>query len=249
MTDMAGKKLNSANHKQEQEQGIRLNKYLSDAGICSRREADRMIESGRIRIGEHAAVMGERVKEGDTVLVDEKPVNPEEKLILLAFHKPVGIECTCDRNNKDNIIDFIHYPKRLIYVGRLDKNSSGLILMTNDGELANRIAKSSEQHQKEYVVRVNKKITEDFLAKMAEGVPILDTITRPCEIRKIDDYTFDIILTQGLNRQIRRMCETLNYKVMELQRIRVMNIRLNLLKEGTYRRVSESEIIDLMELV
>lgn len=246
---MAGKKLNSANQKQEQEQGIRLNKYLSDAGICSRREADRMTESGRIKIDGHIAVMGERVKEGSKVLVDGKPINPEEELILLALHKPIGIECTCDRNNKDNIIDFIHYPKRLIYVGRLDKNSSGLILMTNDGELANRIAKSSEQHEKEYVVRVNKKITDDFLAKMAEGVSILDTVTRPCEIQKIDEYTFNIILTQGLNRQIRRMCEALNYKVMGLQRIRVMNIKLNRLKEGTYRRVSEVEIKDLMELV
>lgn len=247
---MAGnKKLNSQNAAEEKQKGIRLNKYLSDAGVCSRREADRMIEAGRVKIDERIAAVGERVKEGSGVYVDGKPIKKEDNLIVLALNKPVGIECTCDRTNPDNVIDFIQYPKRLVYVGRLDKNSSGLLLLTNDGELANRIAKSGEGHEKEYVVRVSKRITEEFLEKMAAGVPILNTITRPCEINKIDDYTFDIILTQGLNRQIRRMCETLGYKVMELQRIRVMNIRLNRLKEGTYRRVSESEIMNLMELL
>lgn len=247
---MAGnKKLNSGKKAEEKEKGIRLNKYLSDAGVCSRREADRMIEAGRVRIDDHRASVGERVIEGSMVYADGKQVKQQDSLILLALNKPAGIECTCDRTNPDNIIDFINYPKRLIYVGRLDKNSSGLILMTNDGELANRIAKSSEGHEKEYVVRVSKRITSDFLEKMAAGVPILDTVTRPCELNRIDDYTFGIVLTQGLNRQIRRMCETLNYKVTELKRVRVMNIRLNRLKEGTYRRISESEIMDLMELL
>ncbi len=247
---MAGnKKLNSQNAEEEKQRGIRLNKYLSDAGVCSRREADRIIEAGRVRIDERIAAVGERVKEGSDVYVDGKPIKKEDNLIVLALNKPVGIECTCDRTNPDNVIDFIQYPKRLVYVGRLDKNSSGLLLLTNDGELANRIAKSSERHEKEYVVRVSKRITDEFLEKMAAGVPILNTITRPCEINKIDDYTFDIILTQGLNRQIRRMCEAMGYKVMGLQRIRVMNIRLNRLREGTYRRVSESEIMNLMELL
>lgn len=229
--------------------GIRLNKFLSDSGVCSRREADRIIEAGRVEIDGHVAIIGERVKDGALVCVDKKAVKPKENLILLALNKPIGIECTCDRQNKDNVIDFIQYPSRLIYVGRLDKNSSGLLLMTNDGELANKIAKSREGHEKEYIVRVNKRISNEFLEKMAAGVAILDTITRPCQIWKKDDYSFHIILTQGLNRQIRRMCEALHYKVLELERIRVMNIKLNRLKVGTYRKVTEAEIKDLKNLL
>ena len=221
--------------------GLRLNKYLSDSGVCSRRDADRMIADGQITVNGKKAVMGQKIFAGDRVFYMGKEVKLEEERILLAFHKPVGIECTTDRGCKDNIIDFLHYEKKIFYVGRLDKNSCGLILMTNDGDLANRIAKAVNRHEKEYVVTVNKSITEDFLMKMQNGVRILDTVTRPCTIKKMDDKTFRIILTQGLNRQIRRMCEALNYRVVTLKRVRIMNILLGNLKEGTYRPVTPEE--------
>lgn len=230
-------------------EGIRLNKYLSDCGVCSRREADRLVEAGRVCINKVTAIMGQRVMEKDIVTVDGKKVELEEKLILLAVNKPVGIECTTDRNNPDNIIDYLSYPKKIFYIGRLDKNSHGLLLMTNDGNLADRVAKAVNRHEKEYIVRVNKKINDIFIQDMGKGVKILDTVTRKCKVRKIDDYTFNIVLTQGLNRQIRRMCETLGYKVKDLKRIRVMNIELGQLKEGTYRKVSDKEIKELISML
>jgi 23S rRNA pseudouridine2604 synthase len=225
---------------------IRLNKYISDSGVCSRREADRLVEAGKVKVNGEVAVMGLRIKEGDVVTVDGKPVKLQERLVLLAVNKPVGIECTTDRTNPDNIISFLNYPQKIFYIGRLDKNSHGLILMTNDGDLANRISKSVNKHEKEYIVKVNKKIDNEFIINMSNGVKILDTVTRKCKVNKIDDYTFNIILTQGLNRQIRRMCNALGFKVIDLKRIRVMNIKLGNLQEGSYRNVSDSEISQLI---
>lgn len=229
--------------------GIRLNKYLSDCGVCSRREADRLVEAGRVCINNITAVVGQRIMEGDIVTVDGRRAELEENLILLAVNKPVGIECTADRSNADNIIDYLNYPKKIFYIGRLDKNSHGLLLMTNDGDLANKMAKAVNMHEKEYIVRVNKKINDRFIHDMSKGVKILDTVTRECEVKKADDYTFNIILTQGLNRQIRRMCSAFGYKVTDLKRIRVMNIELGQLKEGTYRKVSDEEIKELKGII
>lgn len=226
---------------------IRLNKFLSDSGVCSRREADRLIADGKVRVNGSVAQLGMRVSREDEITCDGRQVIFEEELVLLAFNKPEGVECTADRKNKDNIIDYLNYPKKVTYVGRLDKNSCGLILMTNDGDLGNKISKSVNHHEKEYIVRVNKKITKDFIEKMSKGVKILDTVTRKCDVKRIDDYTFDIVLTQGLNRQIRRMCEALSYKVVYLERIRVMNILLGNLKRGSYREVTPEEIEELLK--
>lgn len=228
---------------------IRLNKFLSDAGMCSRREADRLIESGKVTVDGKVAVMGQKVLPTQKIVCKGKNVSREEEFILIAFHKPVGIECTSDKTNPDNIIDFINYPKRIYTIGRLDKNSEGLILLTNDGSIVNKISKSVNFHEKEYIVSVNKKINSDFIEKMSAGVPILDTVTRPCTVERIDDKTFRIILTQGLNRQIRRMCETLGYKVITLKRIRIMNINLGKLKMGTYRNVTDRELEELLRLI
>jgi len=239
---MSEKKLEKVNN-----DGVRLNKYLSDGGYCSRREADRLIEAGKVYIDGRVAVMGQKVLPTQKIICNGKSASRENELILIALNKPVGIECTCDRKNPDNIIDFLNYPKRVYTIGRLDKNSEGLILLTNDGSIVNKISKSVNYHEKEYIVSVNKKINADFIEKMSSGVPILDTVTRPCTVEKIDDKTFKIILTQGLNRQIRRMCETLGYKVMTLKRIRIMNINLGKLKLGTYRNVTDSELDTLLK--
>lgn len=244
-----GKKANCNKGSSDALEGIRLNKYLSDCGVCSRREADRLVEAGRVCINKVTAIMGQRVMEKDTVTVDGRKVELEEKLILLAVNKPVGIECTTDRNNPDNIIDYLSYPKKIFYIGRLDKNSHGLLLMTNDGNLADRVAKAVNRHEKEYIVRVNKKIDDKFVQDMSKGVKILDTVTRKCKVRKTDEYTFNIVLTQGLNRQIRRMCDALGYKVKDLKRVRVMNIELGQLKEGSYRKVSDEEIKELISML
>ncbi len=227
------------------EKGIRINKFLSDAGVCSRREADRWLEDGRITIDGEKALMGAKVLPGQRVCVDGKSISKVEDRILLAFHKPRGIVCTTSKDDPDNIVDFIHYEKRIYPIGRLDKDSEGLILLTNQGELVDKILRGSNYHEKEYIVKVNKKITEEFIKSMSQGVPILDTVTRPCEITKVDDYTFQIILTQGLNRQIRRMCEYFHYKVVMLRRIRVMNIKIGRLKVGTYRKVTPEEFREL----
>ena len=228
---------------------IRLNKYLSDSGICSRREADRLIESGKVMVNDKPALMGQKVTKADKIYVDGKKVDFEENLVLIAFNKPEGIECTSDKSNPDNVIDYISYPKKIFYIGRLDKDSFGLLLLTNDGDLANKIAKSVNNHEKEYIVKTNKKINGDFIEKMSNGVAILDTVTKKCKVEKIDDFTFRIILTQGLNRQIRRMCKALGYKVVSLERIRIMNIRLGNLAKGTYRNVTREEIQSLLSMV
>lgn len=226
---------------------IRLNKFLSDAGVCSRREADRFIEAGKVTVDGKTATMGMKVTLNQNVCLNGKPVKRQEKLILIALNKPEGIECTTDLSNPDNVVSFVNCPDRIYPVGRLDKNSKGLLLMTNSGAIVNKIMKASTYHEKEYVVSVNKPIDDEFIKKMSGGVPILDTVTRPCKVTKISSHTFKIILTQGLNRQIRRMCEYLDYKVISLQRVRIMNIKLGKLKEGTYRNVTDEELDTLLK--
>lgn len=224
---------------------IRLNKFLSDAGFCSRRQADRLIEEGHVKVNNETALMGQKVTLLDKVTVDGKEVSREEEQIVIAFNKPVGVECTTDKNNPDNIVDYINYKKRIYHIGRLDKNSQGLILLTNDGALVNNILKASNYHEKEYVVTVDKPITEEFIKQMAKGVKILDQVTRPCVVKKVNKHTFNIILTQGLNRQIRRMCETLGFKVQKLKRVRIMGVHLDNLPIGNYRNLTNSELDSL----
>lgn len=226
----------------------RLNKYLSDAGVCSRRQADRYVEEGRITVDGKTAELGQRVLPEQQICVDGKPIRISRKRVLLAVNKPRGIVCTTQKKEKDNIVDFIHYPERIYPVGRLDKESEGLLLMTNDGELMNEILKARNGHEKEYQVKVDKPVTKQFLRKMAQGVAILDTVTRPCKVRQTGPCSFRIILTQGLNRQIRRMCEVLGYRVKELKRLRIMNITLGDLPEGQYRDVTETEFRELERL-
>lgn len=230
-------------------EGIRINKFLSDRGVCSRREADRLILEGRVLVDGSAAVMGQKVTGRETIAVDGVTVKNKEKTVLIAFYKPKGIVCTTSSKEPDNIVDFINYPTRIFPIGRLDKDSEGLILLTNRGELSDKILRGSNYHEKEYIVHVNRKITEGFLKKMSEGVEILDTVTRPCQVEKINNYTFRIILTQGLNRQIRRMCEALGCRVERLKRIRVMNIRIDGLERGKYRDVTKSERKELEVLL
>lgn len=234
----------------EEKQGpVRLNKYLSEAGVCSRREADKLIESGRVSVDGQRAVTGMKVFPGQTVKVGKKVVSRQDEMVVLAVNKPVGIVCTEERRERSSIVRFLNFPVRVTYVGRLDKDSRGLLLMTNNGDIINKMMRAGNFHEKEYKVTVDKEITPEFLKQMASGVPILDTVTRPCRAEQIGKYTFSIILTQGLNRQIRRMCEALGYQVRDLQRVRVMNIRLGNLKEGEYRRLTDEELNELYELL
>ena len=228
---------------------VRLNKYLSEAGVCSRREADRLIESGRVTVDGKPAQTGMKVIPGQEVQVGKKLVSKGDEMVVLAVNKPRGIVCTEEKRERNSIVRFLDYPIRVTYVGRLDKDSRGLLLMTNNGDIINRMMRASNYHEKEYKVTVDKEITDEFLEKMAGGVPILDTVTRPGKVRKIEKYTFSIILTQGLNRQIRRMCEALGYEVKDLLRVRVMNIRLGSLKEGGYRKVTDAELEELYKLI
>ena len=228
---------------------VRINKYLSEAGVCSRREADRFIEEGKVLIDGKLAQMGSKVSKNNQVSFCGKPVKKEEKLVLIAFHKPQGIVCTTDQREPNNIISFLQYGMRIYPIGRLDKDSEGLILLTNDGDIVNKILRAENNHEKEYVVTVNKEITADFLKGMASGVPILDTVTNPCIIKQEDKFTFRIIITQGLNRQIRRMCEHFDYRVKTLKRVRIMNIQLGRLKVGTYRNITEKEIEGLNQSI
>lgn len=225
---------------------IRINKFLSEAGVCSRRGADRLVEEGRVLIDGEIAVLGAQVLPGQKVIVDGKMIRREDDKILLAFHKPKGVVCTAEKREKNNIIDYINYPKRIYPVGRLDKDSEGLILLTNDGELGNEILKARNCHEKEYEVTVNRPVTEDFLRGMAGGVPILDTMTRKCRVEKLERKKFRIVLTQGLNRQIRRMCEYFGYRVVKLVRVRIMNIELGNLPAGTYRELTNQEWEELL---
>ena len=228
---------------------VRLNKYLSEAGVCSRREADRLIETGRVTVDGKKAQTGMKIIPGQEVRVGKKLVSKGDEMVVLAVNKPRGIVCTEEKRERNSIVRFLDYPIRVTYIGRLDKDSRGLLLMTNNGDIINRMMRAANYHEKEYKVTVDKEVTDEFLEKMGGGVPILDTVTRPCRVRKIGKYTFSIILTQGLNRQIRRMCEALGYEVKDLLRVRVMNIRLGSLKEGEYRELTDEELDELYSLI
>lgn len=231
---------------------IRINKFLSEAGYCSRREADKLIEAGRVQINGKVPEMGTKIAPGDEVRVDGQIIkNTKESFVYLAFNKPVGIVCTTDtRVEKDNIIDFINYHKRIFPIGRLDKPSEGLILLTDDGDIVNKILRASNNHEKEYIVTVDKPISQTFIKRMSGGIYLEDLgqRTTKCKVTKIDTYTFSIVLTQGLNRQIRRMCTYLNYNVLTLKRIRIMNITLDV-PVGQYRELTKKEFTDLSELL
>lgn len=229
---------------------VRLNKYLSEVGYCSRREADKLIAQGRVTLNGIKPELGTKVQEHDSVEVDGKSVSQkQDKPVYLIFNKPVGIVCTTDtRVEKDNIIDYINYPKRIFPIGRLDKPSEGLIFLTDDGDIVNKILRARNGHEKEYIVRVNKPISSSFIKQMSSGIPILETKTKPCKVTKIGDYEFNIILTQGLNRQIRRMCEYMNYRVTKLKRVRIMNIKLDL-PIGKWREFTEKEFQELNRLL
>ena len=233
-----------------EEQKIRLNKYLSEIGYCSRRAGDKLIEAGRVFINNEAASLGQKINITDEIKIDDKLVEVKTKRkIYLALNKPIGIVCTTDtRVEKDNIIDFINYPERIFPIGRLDKPSSGLILLTNDGDIVNKILRTEHNHEKEYIVKVDKPLSQTIIDRMSKGVPILDTITKECVIKKLSSNEFKIILTQGLNRQIRRMCEYFNYKVVSLDRTRIMNTKLDL-PLGEYRELTNEEIISLNTII
>lgn len=228
---------------------IRLNKYLSDAGVCSRREADRLTEQGWITVDGKKAELGMKIDPDSRVTVHGKLVKKETEKVLLALNKPAGIVCTAEKREKNNVIDYLNYPKRVYPIGRLDKDSTGLLLLTNDGELVNKIMRAGNYHEKEYVVKVDKPVTTSFCKKMASGVKILDTVTRPCKIWKTGENEFHIILTQGLNRQIRRMCQAMGYRVLTLKRIRIMNILLGTQKEGSYREIKGEEWKELKKML
>lgn len=220
----------------------RLNKAIAETGFCSRREADRLIEQGVVKLNGKKVVLGDKVAPGDTISVRGKVITEEKEKVYLIFNKPTGIECTTDTSIRGNIISYLNYPKRIFPIGRLDKASEGLIFLTNDGDIVNKILRARNKHEKEYIVKVNKAITDDFVHKMQKGVPILDTVTRQCKVEKIDHFSFRIILTQGLNRQIRRMCEFLDYRVVALKRVRIMNIHLGKLAKGKYRNFNAKEM-------
>lgn len=229
--------------------GVRLNRFISEAGLASRRGSDRIIEDGRVTIDGRIGVLGDKVLPENTVCVDGKPIEREEADIIIALYKPAGITCTSNPEDPDNVIDFIGYPKRIYSVGRLDKDSEGLLLMTNNGDLANRIMKSRYEHEKEYIVTVDKDVTRPFLDGMSEGVHLDDgVVTRTCTVSMTGPREFQIILRQGLNRQIRRMCDSFGYNVVRLKRIRIMNIRLDNMKEGRYRNITRSERDELYRL-
>ncbi|HQR23355.1 MAG TPA: 23S rRNA pseudouridine(2604) synthase RluF [Steroidobacteraceae bacterium] len=225
---------------------MRINKYLSETGACSRREADQWIEAGRVTVDGVKAVLGTQVAEGQAVLVDGQPLRARPKRVYLALNKPVGIECTTDREVRDNIVDFVAHRERVFPIGRLDKDSEGLILLTNDGDVVNTVLRAEHQHEKEYVVAVDRPLTAEFLAGMAAGVPILGTVTNPCKVTQVGRNTFRIVLTQGLNRQIRRMCEHFGYTVRSLQRVRIMHIRLGDLPLGRWRNLTPEELRGLV---
>ena len=227
----------------------RLNKAISETGYCSRRAADKLIEDGHVKVNGETVGLGVKVTSKDTIMVHDQLITKEVDNIYLAFNKPVGITCTTDTKIRGNIITYMNYPERIFPIGRLDKPSEGLIFMTNDGDIVNKILRSKNNHEKEYIVTVDKKITDSFIKKMGNGIPVLNTITDKCFVEKINDYTFKIILMQGLNRQIRRMCEYLGYEVKKLKRVRIMNIRLNNIKPGKYRAFTRAELLTINKLV
>ncbi len=225
---------------------MRLNKYLAETGACSRREADQWIEAGRVSVNGTPAALGTQVAEGDTVLLDGQPLRERPRKVYLALNKPVGIECTTDRDVPGNIVDFVAHRERIFPIGRLDKDSEGLILLTNDGDVVNTVLRAENEHEKEYVVAVDRPLTPAFLAGLAAGVPILGTVTNPCKVAQAGRNTFRIVLTQGLNRQIRRMCEHFGYTVRRLQRVRIMHIRLGDLPLGQWRNLTPDELRGLL---
>lgn len=235
------------------EEKISLNKYISATGYCSRREADKLIEQGRVSINENVALPGARVNPGDKVFIDDELLKvksaAKNNWFIMAFNKPVNITSTTDEKDRSNIIRYINHPKRIFPIGRLDKDSEGLIFLTNNGDIVNKILRAGNEHEKEYIVTVDKKLTPDFAAKMSKGVHILGTTTLPCKVRTISSKTFSIILTQGLNRQIRRMCEVFGYEVVSLKRIRIMHIKLGNLAVGKWRYLSEPEMQEMMKML
>ncbi|TDE17483.1 23S rRNA pseudouridine(2604) synthase RluF [Dyadobacter psychrotolerans] len=228
---------------------IRINKFISETGFCSRREADRLVEQGRVTLNSKIAVLGDKASESDDVRVDGKSLKVKKAGVYIAFNKPVGITCTTERQIKGNIIDFIGHPERIFPIGRLDKPSEGLIFLTSDGDIVNKILRAGNNHEKEYLVTVDKMVTPEFVKKMSEGVPILETITKKCFVRKEGSHVFTITLTQGLNRQIRRMCEHLGYSVSKLKRVRIMNVTLDGLPVGKWRDLTDSEMKFINEAV
>lgn len=226
---------------------MRINKYISETGFCSRREADKLIEAKRVKINGGIAEVGSIVEIGDTVYIDNNKICKKKKAIYIALNKPVGITSTTEKHIEGNIVDFVNHPERIFPIGRLDKDSEGLILLTNNGDIVNKILRAENNHEKEYVVTVNKKITETFIEGMSKGVNILGTKTKPCKVTAISDRVFKIILTQGLNRQIRRMCQKFDYRVVKLKRIRIMNIHLGDLKIGKWRNLTSGELSELMK--
>lgn len=225
----------------------RLNKAISDSGYCSRRQADKFIEQGLVTINNQPASLGDRAMPNDIIKVKNITINKNEQLVYIALNKPVGITCTTDRRVEGNVVDFINHKERIFHIGRLDKPSEGLLLMTNDGDIVNKILRAGNQHEKEYVVKVDRRITDSFIKRMQSGVPILDTVTKKCKVEKIGRFVFKITLIQGLNRQIRRMCEHLGYEVETLKRERIMNIELGKLPTGKWRYLTEKELKDLKQ--
>ncbi len=234
----------------KEKQLTRINKYLSEVGYCSRRAADKLINQGRVTINGVVPEMGTRIASNDEVRVDGELISePKEKPVYIAFNKPIGIVCTTDTKvEKDNIIDYINYPKRIFPIGRLDKPSEGLIFLTNDGDIVNKILRARNNHEKEYIVTVNHPITKKFIQKMSNGLPIIDTVTRKCHVEQLDKSRFKIVLTQGLNRQIRRMCEYLDYRVVKLKRVRIMNVSLDI-PVGKWRYLTDKELKEINRLV
>lgn len=226
----------------------RINKYLSEVSYCSRREADRLIAQSKVKINGKLASLGDQVEENDEVTVNGKSVKPHNDFVYLAFNKPIGITSTTDSKIKNNIVDYMNYPKRIFHIGRLDKDSEGLILMTNDGDIVNKILRAENAHEKEYIVEVDRALTKEFIVKMASGVPILNTVTKPCIVKQLGPKQFNIILTEGMNRQIRRMCQYFDYNVLSLKRIRIMNINLDI-PVGKYRPLNKNEMHTIMNLL
>ena len=233
----------------QENMGKRLNKFIADSGYCSRREADRLIEEGRVQVDGHTGLLGDRVLDGMTVIVDGHPLSGRGERVYIILNKPRGIVCTADPREPMNVVDYIAYPIRIFPVGRLDKDSEGLLLLTSDGEIVNRLLRAAGGHEKEYEVEVDHPLTREFMDHMMRGVPILDTVTLPCRLRRTGNRSFNLILVQGLNRQIRRMCEALGYTVTKLRRIRINNIRIGDLQPGQWRELTSAEVAALMDSI
>jgi 23S rRNA pseudouridine2604 synthase len=228
---------------------IRLNKFISETGFCSRREADKLIERGKVTVNGKIPEMGTQVSNDDYIEINGAPLKNKEQMVYLAFNKPIGITCTTEHKVKGNIIDFINFPKRIFPIGRLDKPSQGLIFLTNDGDIVNKILRSGNNHEKEYIVTVDKPISPSFIKDMANGIPILETITKKCFVKKESKYVFKIVLTEGLNRQIRRMCDYLGYGVVRLERLRIMNVTIDNLPVGKWRHLTKNELLNINDLI